>query len=340
MPVVTSDMNGFPESGIPVLKNARGVAYIEALNPLLGTGFLRHTTGTGVLTIDGNNYVTYSTLSSYVPYSGAYTDLNLGSYNIFANRGLIGSISDDGSSVLQVQGQSRFSNPNNLAIYIQGYSSFLDRVGIGVDPYGASTMLEVANPTSFSVSLYPYSYDFWTGYSNIAPGSAGGTYYDSMVYSSQSFYDGGDGYLYSNYDYHIVGTIDYSTGYITTTSHLYETIEYIYFTYSVSSTPICARFHNGVFMHQNVNYGITLVSSTYSLGDSDRTIFCTGNGYLVYLPDATTCVGREYYIKKIGTGTITITMDWSQPIDGQTSITLDAYECITVISTGTEWIII
>jgi len=59
------------------------------------------------------------------------------------------------------------------------------------------------------------------------------------------------------------------------------------------------------------------------------------------LPDATACTGMRYDIKRLGTATTTIACNGSQTIDALSTIQLLAqYASVTVISTGTNWIII
>jgi hypothetical protein len=59
------------------------------------------------------------------------------------------------------------------------------------------------------------------------------------------------------------------------------------------------------------------------------------------LPDATACTGMRYDIKRLGTATTTIACNGSQTIDTLSTIQLLAqYSSVTVISTGTNWIII
>ena len=61
----------------------------------------------------------------------------------------------------------------------------------------------------------------------------------------------------------------------------------------------------------------------------------------ITLPDATACAGMRYDIKRLGTATTTVACNGSQTIDTLSTIQLLAqYASITVISTGTNWIII
>lgn len=59
------------------------------------------------------------------------------------------------------------------------------------------------------------------------------------------------------------------------------------------------------------------------------------------LPDATACASMRYDIKRLGTATVTIACNGVQTIDGSATIQLLAqYASVTVISTGSNWIII
>lgn len=61
----------------------------------------------------------------------------------------------------------------------------------------------------------------------------------------------------------------------------------------------------------------------------------------ITLPDATACGGMRYDIKRLGTATTTVACNGSQTIDTLSTIQLLAqYSSVTVISTGTNWIII
>ncbi len=61
----------------------------------------------------------------------------------------------------------------------------------------------------------------------------------------------------------------------------------------------------------------------------------------ITLPDATACSGMRYDIKRLGTATTTIACNGAQTVDGSATIQILAqYASVTVISTGTNWIII
>jgi hypothetical protein len=62
---------------------------------------------------------------------------------------------------------------------------------------------------------------------------------------------------------------------------------------------------------------------------------------IITLPDATACASMRYDIKRLGTATVTVACNGSQTIDGSATIQILAqYASATVVSTGTNWIII
>jgi hypothetical protein len=61
----------------------------------------------------------------------------------------------------------------------------------------------------------------------------------------------------------------------------------------------------------------------------------------ITLPDATACASMRYDIKRRGTATVTVACNGAQTIDGSATIQILAqYASATVVSTGTDWIII
>jgi hypothetical protein len=84
------------------------------------------------------------------------------------------------------------------------------------------------------------------------------------------------------------------------------------------------------------------VSSTSTLNVLKCVVLVTAS-VTITLPDATTCTGRIYYIKSIGSGiTVTIATTASQTIDGSaTSRTITTqYKGLEVVSDGANWYII
>jgi hypothetical protein len=89
--------------------------------------------------------------------------------------------------------------------------------------------------------------------------------------------------------------------------------------------------------------GITLpyrvVTANYTLTSTDYTVNCNGS-FTVTLPTAVGISGIVYVVKNSGTGAITVATTSSQTIDGQLTQTLTQYDALTVVSSGSVWIII
>ena len=61
----------------------------------------------------------------------------------------------------------------------------------------------------------------------------------------------------------------------------------------------------------------------------------------ITLPQATINTNRQYKIKNINTGVVTIDANESETIDGQLTTTINnKYDAITLICDGTQWFII
>jgi hypothetical protein len=88
---------------------------------------------------------------------------------------------------------------------------------------------------------------------------------------------------------------------------------------------------------------LTYASKTanYTVTSNDYTIDCTSGTFEVALPTSVGISGKMYNIKNSGTGVITVNPNGSETIDGgSTAVLSTQYECITVQSTGTNWVII
>lgn len=91
----------------------------------------------------------------------------------------------------------------------------------------------------------------------------------------------------------------------------------------------------------------TLVSKTgdYTVSTTDRFIIvdASGGNITITLPEASTCQGYEFTIKKIDSSvnTVTIDGDGAETIDDDTTqIISNQYDAITVTSDNSEWWII
>jgi len=83
-------------------------------------------------------------------------------------------------------------------------------------------------------------------------------------------------------------------------------------------------------------------SVNYTLLTTDSTVECTSNSFTITLPTAVGDLGKIYNIKNSGSGVITINTTSSQTVDVFISgeLLLSQYDCLTVQSNGTNWVII
>ena len=82
------------------------------------------------------------------------------------------------------------------------------------------------------------------------------------------------------------------------------------------------------------------INSLVTLDDSYNIVNCTSNTFTINLPTAVGIKGVEYIIKNSGSGVITLEGDGTETIDGALNFTLTQYVSVTVVSDGTNWIII
>lgn len=118
--------------------------------------------------------------------------------------------------------------------------------------------------------------------------------------------------------------------------------------YSSTTNQITLAATNGVrildgslFVNAGASFGITNVSSNYSMLLTDYLVNGTTNNFTVTLPTAVGVAGKVYQVKNSGTGTITINTTSSQTIDGNASgtVTLGQYDAVTMVSDNSNWII-
>jgi len=82
------------------------------------------------------------------------------------------------------------------------------------------------------------------------------------------------------------------------------------------------------------------ISALHTAVVTNQVINCTANSFTVTLPTAVGITGKSFTIKNSGTGVITIDADGTETIDGSLTQSLNQYHSRTVISDGTNWIII
>lgn len=85
---------------------------------------------------------------------------------------------------------------------------------------------------------------------------------------------------------------------------------------------------------------ITALSTATTLDATHYTVLCNGT-FTVTLPAASTCAGRIYNVKNVGTGTITVDGNASETIDGATTYALSTqYQTLTLQCDGSNWFIL
>lgn len=87
---------------------------------------------------------------------------------------------------------------------------------------------------------------------------------------------------------------------------------------------------------------LTNQTSTYVVDmTTDCVVNCTANTFTVTLPTAVGIEGQYFIIKNSGTGVITVEGDGSETIDGAANKILAVqYEGITVVSNGSDWVVV
>ena len=91
----------------------------------------------------------------------------------------------------------------------------------------------------------------------------------------------------------------------------------------------------------STTYSYVAKTSTYTLTASDYLVDCTSGTFTLNLPTAVGISGKVYVIKNSGNGVITLDGNASETIDGALTFTLSQqFSSITIMSNGTNWIII
>ena len=82
------------------------------------------------------------------------------------------------------------------------------------------------------------------------------------------------------------------------------------------------------------------ITTAQTLLTNDEIVDCTAGTFTTTLPTAVGVTGKEYTVKNSGVGIITVATTSSQTIDGASTKTLSAKASITVLSTGSNWIVL
>lgn len=86
--------------------------------------------------------------------------------------------------------------------------------------------------------------------------------------------------------------------------------------------------------------GYISVTAEYTMTVDDYLAECSGGPYTVYLPTAVGLEGRQYAIKNIEAGLITVDPDGTETIDGSLTKILSQWDGMQIMSNGSSWIII
>lgn len=81
-------------------------------------------------------------------------------------------------------------------------------------------------------------------------------------------------------------------------------------------------------------------AGAYAMTTANYYLECTAGTFTVTLPTAFGFTSKEYVIKNSGVGTITVDPDGVETIDGALTVDLFPGDSITIVSNGSNWIII
>ena len=96
----------------------------------------------------------------------------------------------------------------------------------------------------------------------------------------------------------------------------------------------------GTVTTPGVKRNVVTKSALYTLTASDHIVIATSGTWTATLPTAASIAGTEYIIKNSGSGIITVDPAGTETIDGSTTIDLAKYDSLTVVSDGTNWVIV
>lgn len=103
-----------------------------------------------------------------------------------------------------------------------------------------------------------------------------------------------------------------------------------------------ANLHSRFQVQGSVATQVTTVTVNTTLGVNHHIVLvdASGGNRTITLPNATSCAGRQYIVKKIDSSanTVTISAQAGQTIDEQSSVVLNTqYQFIKVVSNGQNW---
>jgi hypothetical protein len=84
-------------------------------------------------------------------------------------------------------------------------------------------------------------------------------------------------------------------------------------------------------------------SANYTIAATDDVVICSGSSsFTITLPTAVGRAGKQFKVKQVGTGVITMASTSAQTIDGLSagSTQLFQYDALTFESDGANWVIV
>lgn len=85
---------------------------------------------------------------------------------------------------------------------------------------------------------------------------------------------------------------------------------------------------------------LTTKTSNYTLTENDEVVLCSGT-FTITLPTAVGKTGKKYYVKNIGTGSITIDPNGTETIDSNSTIIIRTRNAaLAIVSDNANWRII
>lgn len=111
-------------------------------------------------------------------------------------------------------------------------------------------------------------------------------------------------------------------------------------TASSTYAPIASPTFTGTVTTPGIKRNLVTKSALYTLTTSDHIVVATSGTWTATLPTAASIAGTEYIIKNSGSGIITVDPAGTETIDGSTTIDLAQYDSLTVVSDGTNWVIV
>ena len=92
------------------------------------------------------------------------------------------------------------------------------------------------------------------------------------------------------------------------------------------------------------NFTVSLEPSSSTSYNDDEVVYAVSNGSTAVtatLPTAASIEGKKVHVKRLGTANVTIDGHSSETIDGSATFILSTqYSSVTMISDGTNWLII